>query len=227
MDNQLKQQLADIQIPVEIHERSKKGIRMARLERSSMKFSLKKRLATGVLAACILIPTGTFAYQTLLADELYGSFENVKKHVASFTMENYMLINAKLIQASGELEKDEFSQFKDLLQIITSSKLEYGDENGNIDYTSLSEEKYQQLFITLEEIQPYFDKLNSQPSSKELLSADQYNEYILALMTYETTMAKLGVSEAPDPSSIPQELQGDFIEAQAYLSYVNELQVND
>ena len=38
----------------------------------------KKRLIAGVLAAAFLIPTTGFAYQSIMADGIYGSFENLK-----------------------------------------------------------------------------------------------------------------------------------------------------
>lgn len=41
--------------------------------------SKKKRLIAGVLAAAFLIPTTGFAYQSIMADGIYGSFENLKK----------------------------------------------------------------------------------------------------------------------------------------------------
>ena len=39
---------------------------------------VKKRLIAGVLAAAFLIPTTGFAYQSIMADGIYGSFENLK-----------------------------------------------------------------------------------------------------------------------------------------------------
>ncbi len=44
-------------------------------------------------------------------------------------------------------------------------------------------------------------------------------------MTYETTMAQLGVSSAPDVETMPKEMQQQFIDAQTYLQYVNDKQV--
>ena len=38
----------------------------------------KKRLIAGALAAALLIPTTGFAYQSIMADGIYGSFENLK-----------------------------------------------------------------------------------------------------------------------------------------------------
>ncbi len=225
MDNQLKQELSKIEIPVEIHERSKLGINKAKSEMGGkLNRFVKKRLAIAVLSACLMIPTGAFAYQALLADDLYGSFNNLKKHALNITMESYLLFNAKLDQAKGDLGKEEFKQFKNLLSVFTSAKIEYGDVNGNIDYSHLPAEQLEEIKVALSEVQPFFDKLNGQPSSKEILTAEEYEQYIQALIDYETTMAQLGVTDIPDITSIPAESREVFIKAQEYLNYVNEKQ---
>ncbi|MEK4628718.1 MAG: DUF3600 domain-containing protein [Solibacillus sp.] len=228
MDNQFKQELSKIEIPTELHERSKLGIHKAKSEMGGkLNRFVKKRLAIASICACLMIPTGAYAYQALLADDLYGSFENLKKHVASITIESYLLFNAKLDRAKGDLGKQEYEQFKELLQVITSSKLEYGDKNGNIDYTQIPEEQVEKIKRAIGEVQPYFDKLNGQPSSKEVLTAEEFEQYLQALMTYEITMAKVGVSSPPDIASVPAELKEEFIKAQDYLQYVNEKQMGN
>ncbi|POZ57537.1 hypothetical protein LYSIN_02321 [Lysinibacillus sphaericus] len=226
MHNHLKQELSQIDIPAEIHERSKLGIKKAKSERGGkLNRFVKKRLAIAVISASLMIPTGVFAYQALLADELYGSFDNLKKHAANVTMESYLLFNAKLDQAKGDLGKEEYEQFKELLNVFTSAKIEYGNNNGNIDYSQVPAEPLEEIKAAMYEVQPYFDKLNGLPSSKEVLTAEEYEQYIQALMTYETTMAQLGVSSVPDVEKMPKEMQQPFIEAQNYLQYVNDKQV--
>jgi hypothetical protein len=228
MDNHLKQELLKIEIPVEIHEKSKSGIDKAKSEMGGkLKRSVKKRWAIAVISACLMIPTGAFAYQALLADELYGSFDNLKKHVASITMESYFLFDAKLNRAKGDLGKEEYEQFKEVLHVITSAKLEYGDKNGNIDYSQVPAQPLEEIKAAMYDIQPYFDKLNGLPSSKEVLTAEEYDQYLQALIIYETTMAQLGVSSAPEVSEIPVELQEAFSKAREYLHYVNEKQLEN
>lgn len=79
MNNNLKQELANIEIPIELHERSKMGVNKAKTEMGgNIKRYVRKRLVACTLAVSLIIPTGAFAYQTFLADEFYGSFENVK-----------------------------------------------------------------------------------------------------------------------------------------------------
>lgn len=228
MGNHLKQELSRIEIPGELHERSKLGIKKAKIEMSGkLNRFVKKRIAIAVISACLMIPTGVFAYSALLADDLYGSFDNLKKHVLNATMESYLLFDAKIDQAKGDLGKEEFEQFKELLNVFTSSKLAHGDKNGNIDYSQLSSEQLEEIKVAMYEVQPYFDKLNGLPSSKEVLTAEEYEQYIQALITYETTMARLGVSSVPEISSIPAESQEEFIKAQEYLNYVNEKQIEN
>lgn len=228
MDNRFKQQLTHIEIPIELHERSKLGIHKAKVEKGGgVARFVKKRLAIIIVAACLMIPTGAFAYQALLADDLYGSFDHLKKHIANVTMESYLLFDAKLTQAKGDLGHDQFEQFKELLDVITSAKLEYGDKNGNIDYSQVPEEKIENIKVVMYEIQPYFDLLNDLPSSQEVLSEDEYEQYIQALLTYEKIMAQAGVSSVRDIEMIPADLQEEFIKAREYLYYVNEKQVGN
>lgn len=228
MENHFKQDLEKIEIPFQLHERSKKGIQEAKSEMGgTVKRFVKKRIAITIMAACLMVPTGAFAYQSLLADDLYGSFDNVKKHIANITMKSYLLFDAKLSQAKGDLGKEQFEQFKEILYVITNAKLELGDKNGNIDYSQVSEEKLEEIKSAIYEIQPYFDRLNDQPSSKEILSAEEYEQYIQALLTYETVMAQVGVSSPPKIEMIPADLQEEFIKAKAVLDYVNEKQMGN
>lgn len=188
----------------------------------------KKHLVTGILIASLLLPTSAFAYQTYLADELYGSFDHLKKHVANATMEGYFLLDAKLSQAKGDLGKEEYAQFKENLQVLTEAKLVYGNSNGNIDYDTIPANKAEELKIVFMELQPYFDKLNGQVSSEELLSNEEYEMYIEALMTYEKITVQSGTdTDVPDNAeSIPPTLQADFQDALDFMDYVNEKQVH-
>ncbi|MEH7392877.1 DUF3600 domain-containing protein [Bacillus sp. JJ1503] len=189
---------------------------------------LRKRLAAGILAATLLIPTGVFASQSFLADDIYGSFENLKKHIFKATMDGYMLLSAKLSQAKGELNTEEYKEFKELLNVVTSSKLQYGDPYGNIDYSQIPSEELVQIKQALMGVQPFFDKLNGLKSSKEILSSEEYTAYIEALMTYEEVLVKSNIdpSEGPiDIEMIPSDLQAEFIKAKDFMSYVDKKQV--
>ena len=225
MENNFKQDIEKIGIPFQLHERSKKGIQEAKSEMGgTVKRFVKKRIAITVMAACLMVPTGAFAYQSLLADDLYGSFDNVKKHVANITMKSYLLFDAKLSQAKGELGKEQYEQFKEVLYVITNAKLEFGDKNGNIDYSQVPSENLEEIKAALYDIQPYFDKLNDELSSKEVLTAEEFEQYIQALITYETVMAKTGVSSPPEIEMVPIDLREAFMNARNVLEYVNEKQ---
>ncbi|MFS1510987.1 DUF3600 domain-containing protein [Chengkuizengella sp. SCS-71B] len=188
---------------------------------------MKKRLLVSVLIALLIIPTSAFAYQTFLADELYGSFENVKKHITTATMESFLLFNAKLSQAKGDLGKEKYDQFKEILSVITDAKLEYSNKYGNIDYDQVPQEEMLKIKMALMEIQPYFDKLNGQPSTYEVLTPEEYELYIESLITYEKIKAQ---SQADTNKGritiemIPEDLQDEFLKARDFMTYVNEKQ---
>jgi hypothetical protein len=223
----IKQEISKIAIPHSLHERSKMGVKHAMFENGGrVKRFTRKHIASVILALSLMVPTGAFAYQTLLADELYGSFENVKAHISSATMEGYFLLDAKLTQAKGDMSKKEFKEFKELLNVIITSKLEYGSENGNIDYSQVPPERLDELKNTLYEIQPYFDQLNGLVSSQEVLTSDEYDAYIDALMVYQQIMAKTGIRGPSEFNEIPAEMKDDFLEAQRVLEYVDEKQLN-
>ncbi|GMB10144.1 uncharacterized protein DUF3600 [Thermolongibacillus altinsuensis] len=186
---------------------------------------MKKRLVAGILTASLLIPASVFASQSFLADELYGSFENLKKHIASATMESYLLLSAKLSQAKGELEQEDYDRFKELLHVVTSSKMEYGDPYGNIDYDQIPSEKVDEIKQAMMEVQPYFDKLNGQKSSKEVLTPEEYETYIEALMTYEKVLVQSGINPSSGPidvEMIPPNLQEEFLKAREFIEYVDK-----
>ncbi|RFU64150.1 DUF3600 domain-containing protein [Peribacillus glennii] len=188
---------------------------------------VKKRLVIGVITATLLIPTGVFASQSFFADELYGSFENLKKHITNATMEGYLLFSAKLSQAKGDLGEEDYKQFKQLLDVLTSSKIKYGDRNGNIDYDQIPLKKVNQIRQALMMIQPYFDKLNGQKLSVDVLSPEEYNKYIEALMVYEKVLARSGLNPNEGPievNRVPTNLQKEFQESKTIIKYVDEKQ---
>ncbi|SFC91846.1 protein of unknown function [Bacillus sp. 491mf] len=184
--------------------------------------SMKKRLITGVLAATLLIPTSAFSYQSLLADGVYGSFDNVKKHLKNATFQGYMHVNAKLSQAKGEMGGKEYTEFTTLLKAITDAKMKYGDANGNIDYDQLSQEKQEEMMRAYMVIQPYFDKLNGEKSSKEVLTPEEFKQYIHAQMTYEKIQVKMKSSEPITIDKVPEEYKAEFQEADHFMNYVSE-----
>jgi hypothetical protein len=195
--------------------------------KKQIKTGVRKRLVTAILAAALLIPTSAFAYQSILADELYGSFENLKKHAASITMNGYMIFNAKLLQAKGELGNKEYEKFKDSLYIITDAKLKYGNKYGNTDFDLMSSKQKAEIKEATMEVQPYFDKLNGDTSSKEILTPSEYEQYIEASMAYEKVLAQGEIDTSKGPVEVerlPKELQGEFQQAKDFLDYVSNKQ---
>ncbi|MBP0723712.1 DUF3600 domain-containing protein [Bacillus sp. RG28] len=185
----------------------------------------KNKLIKVVIFAALLIPTSAFSYQAYLADGLYGSFENLKKHIASATMDSYFLLNAKLMQAKGDLGESGYKEFKKELSIVTNAKLNYGDKYGNIDYDKLPLEKARELENVYLKIQPYFDKLNGLPSSKDVLTSQEYREYIKSLMTYEKIMVQSGINPKKlDTKDIPPYLQEEYQKALNFMRYVDKKQ---
>jgi hypothetical protein len=226
--NNVKHELARIEIPLELHEKSKMGVKKAKAEmKKQIKTGVRKRLVTAILAAALLIPTSAFAYQSILADELYGSFENLKKHAASITINGYMIFNAKLLQAKGELGNKEYEKFKDSLYIITDAKLKYGNKYGNTDFDLMSSKQKAEIKEATMEVQPYFDKLNGDTSSKEILTPSEYEQYIEASMAYEKVLAQGEIDTSKGPVEVerlPKELQGEFQQAKDFLDYVSNKQ---
>ncbi|OAT80033.1 anti-sigma factor [Bacillus sp. MKU004] len=224
--NPIKQEINKIAIPSRLHEHSVRGVERAKRERKGSGRSwIKKPLLSAVLAAALIVPTSAFAYQTLLADDLYGSFQEVKKHFLGATMEGYLLLDAKLSQAQGELGKEDYEEFKELLSVVISAKVDYGDSNGNIDYSLVPKRRLEELRSVYVDIQPYFDQLNGQRSSKEVLSPDEYEEYIDALMMYEQIMVQTGTKDPDQVEKIPGHLQEEFEKARNLLWEVNEKQM--
>lgn len=182
----------------------------------------KKHLIAGVLAAAFLIPTTGFAYQSIMADGIYGSFENLKKHAGTMTLEAYMRFSAKLSEAKDEMGTKEYEEFTKELKKLTNAKLAYGDSNGNIDYDQLSTVKREELKKVEMELQPYFDKLNGHRSSKEVLTSKEYEQYMEALMSYQTVLVKTKSSGGITVEEVPEAYKERFIKAEQFMEYVNE-----
>ena len=190
---------------------------------------MKKRIAAGIIAASILIPTSAIAVEGYLADSLYGSFQNLKKHIATASMEGYMRLNAKLSQAKGELSFEEYETFTKYLKVLSAARLEYGDQDGYINYDAISDAETKEIKLALMEIQPYFDRLNDLKSSKDVLSPQEYEEYIDALMTNETILVKSGLKPEANINleKIKPELLDEFNEAEAIIKEVDQRMINN
>ncbi|MES5867007.1 DUF3600 domain-containing protein [Bacillus cereus group sp. RP32] len=182
----------------------------------------KKRLIAGVLAAVFLIPTTGFAYQSIMADGIYGSFENLIKHAGAMTLEAYMRFNAKLSEAKDEMGAKEYEEFTKELKKLTNAKLAYGDSNGNINYDQLSPGKREEMKNLSMSLQPYFDRLNGHKSSKEVLTQEEFDRYVEALMTYEIVQGKTKSTGGMKVEEVPEAYKERFINAEQFMEYVDE-----
>ncbi|MDT0192898.1 DUF3600 domain-containing protein [Exiguobacterium sp. BG5(2022)] len=220
MDREMKRMLADIEIPSELRERTRQGVKRAKQEMRREPGFIRRRLMTVGIAAALLIPTGAFAYQSLLADELYGSFDEMKVHIVSATLEKYLLLDAKLNQAKGVLGEAEYKEFERGLSTFTDTRIAYGNTNGNVDYEAIPKAERAEVKQALADLQPYFDQLNDQPAARDVLTADEYDAYIEALMREESIRVRAGeyVEDMPD------ELRQSYEEALAIIREVNRKQ---
>ncbi|AZJ20264.1 DUF3600 domain-containing protein [Bacillus wiedmannii] len=183
---------------------------------------MRRRLIAGVLAAAFLIPTTGFAYQSIMADGIYGSFENLKKHAGAMTLEAYMRFNAKLSEAKDEMGAKEYEEFTKELKKLTNAKLAYGDSNGNINYDQLSPGKREEMKNLSMSLQPYFDRLNGHKSSKEVLTQEEFDRYVEALMTYEIVQVKTKSTGGMKVEEVPEAYKERFINAEQFMEYVDE-----
>ena len=184
--------------------------------------SKKKRLIAGVLAAAFLIPTTGFAYQSIMADGIYGSFENLKKHAGTMTLEAYMRFSAKLSEAKDEMGTKEYEVFTKELKKIKKARPENGDSNGKIDYDALTPKKREKKKKVSMGLQPYFDKLNGHKSSREVLTQEEFDRYMEALMTHEIVRVKTKSTGAIKVEEIPEAYKERFMKAEQIMEYVDE-----
>lgn len=222
-ENRLKESLREKSKDVIPPQELKQKV-MNRIDTSGGRSKIKRHLVAGVIAVCLLIPTSGFAYQAYLADELYGSFNNVIEHFTSATSDSYMLLNAKLLQVKGELSQSEYEKFKENLNVVTGSKIEFGDQFGNIDYDKIPQEKVEEIKNAMMLLQPYFDKLNGHESSIDILSIEEYETYIDALMTNEKILvqSEINPSKSFNNEDINPKLLDEFLISKGIIEDVDK-----
>ncbi|PGB01531.1 DUF3600 domain-containing protein [Bacillus toyonensis] len=137
-------------------------------------------------------------------------------------LEAYMRFNAKLSEAKDGMGAKEYEEFTKELKKLTNAKLEYGDSNGNIDYDQLSPEKREEMKKISMGLQPYFDKLNGHKSSKEVLTQEEFDRYMEALMTHEIVRVKTKSTGGMKVEEVPEAYKDSFIKAEQFMEYVDE-----
>lgn len=124
---------------------------------------MKKRLMTGIVAAALMIPTGVFA-GSYLADQIFGSKENMVKHGG--TEEKYDRFEAKLQAAKEKLSEQEYEQFAAKLKLLAELQLKTADEQGNAHPDRLQGADREQFEQISKELEPFFSKLSDDDSGK-------------------------------------------------------------
>ncbi len=71
-------------------------------------------------------------------------------------------------------------------------------------------------------LQPYFDKLNGHKSSREVLTQEEFDRYMEALMTHEIVRVKTKSTGAIKVEEIPEAYKERFIKAEQFMEYVDE-----
>lgn len=221
---QLREYAQTMESPRELDARIRESYQLQFKLKENGKTMKKKWITAMLVIGVLLAPTSAFAYN-LLTDNIYGSFDQLKKKIVTVTKEQYMALGMKLSGAQKTLGNEEYAKFEQLLKKITAAKVEYGDANGNINYELLPADKLAEQKKVLSDIQPYFDKLNHQKSSRDTLTPDEYDRYIDAIMTYETVLVKAGVDPSKGPvasDKLPAELRANFEQAQQVINEVDK-----
>lgn len=91
-----------------------------------------------------------------------------------------------------------------------------------IRYDQLSPKKREEMKKVSMSLQPYFDKLNGHKSSKEVLTPEEYDQYMEALMAYQTVLVKVKSSGGIPVEEVPEAYKEKFIKAEQFMEYVNE-----
>ena len=171
-------------------------------------------------AVFIAVPAAAFT-GGLEAEDIYGSFDKLKMKAANITMNQFLLFNAKLSVAKSELSLKEYGEFKDAVKRFGAAKMEYGNENGDIDYTALSTEKKAELKEVFIQLQPYFDQLNGEKMTHEVLNPEEFDRYIEAEMTLETIRSQTGL-QMLDEHNVPTEYKAEYEEAMDIVMKAND-----
>ncbi|MCG7385248.1 DUF3600 domain-containing protein [Paenibacillus sp. ACRRY] len=135
----------------------------------------KKWMIAALLTTVLIVPTGAYAGYTYLADDIYGSQENIA--IMGGTPEEYTRLEAKLQMAKAHFNQEEFVQYMDLLKQLGHLAIEHSDEQGRMYPEQWSDSDQKQYAFLASELEPLFEKLeaiSSADSPKSLLDPDQF-----------------------------------------------------
>lgn len=141
----------------------------------------KKWMISALLTAVLIIPTGAYAGYTYLADDIYGSQENIK--IMGGTPEEYTRLEAKLQLAKVHFNQEEFVQYMDLLKQMGQLALKHTDEQGGLNPEQWNDADRKLYTLLANELEPFYEKLeavSSADAQKTLLDPDQFwNEQLV------------------------------------------------
>lgn len=216
---ELHRQSHSMKVPVELKERVRQSYELYLRQKEAG----RKRtnwLPAAVIAAVLLLPTGVLAHN--YADSIFGSFEKMKKKVSVMTMNMYQAIGLKLSGAHQELGDAEYATFEALLKKYTAVTYDYVDPYGHINFDQMPADIRAEAKQLMAEVTPYFDRLNHQKSSRDVLTPEEFDQYIEAQMTLNTVKAIAGIKDRPDlkPEDFPEDLRERYVEANKIVAEV-------
>ncbi|NGQ94198.1 DUF3600 domain-containing protein [Brevibacillus sp. SYP-B805] len=221
--DELKQYASSQQCPPDMHARLRQQMEQAMGKGAFRPARFRRGVMAAAISAALLLPAAAFAGNPMLADRIYGSFEQLKKKMTAVTMEQYAALAGKLSGAQAQLGEKEYARYEALLKQYVRAAYEYGNGKGYIDFDALPAEKRAEMKQLLRELQPYFDRLNGERSAKEVLSPEAFDRYIEAQMTYQTVLAQAGIEAGQRFTSqdIPAHLRDRFEKAEAVIREVS------
>ncbi|MBL0386763.1 DUF3600 domain-containing protein [Tumebacillus sp. ITR2] len=228
-ENQLQHDLAKqasrMTPPADLKDRVRNSYELHLKEQKKERSPMKKKLLTAVAAVCLLVPSVGFAADSgMLGDDIYGSFQQAKKSFKSFTKETYAGFALKLSGAKRELGEEEYAKFVAIRKQYIGFLSEHGDKYGHIDVDKLSAEDRATLKQLMASMTPDDDKLNHNKSTRDVLTAEEYDQYLEAQLTYQTVMARTGVEydREIDVEKLPDDLKDRYVSANDLIESVNE-----
>lgn len=181
IDEQLRQAYRNETNEWEVPERTK-GIVLNKIRSYPYRRSQRKKwLVAALLTAVLIVPTGAYAGYTYLADDIYGSQENIA--IMGGTPEEYTRFEAKLQMAKAYFNQEEFVQYMDLLKQMGQLALKHTDEHGGLNPEQWNDADRKLYTLLANELEPFYEKLeavSSADSPKTLLDPDQFwNEQLV------------------------------------------------
>ncbi|NMO94254.1 DUF3600 domain-containing protein [Paenibacillus lemnae] len=212
-----------LDVPAELDTKVAKGLRRQRSRGRRVVRKFQRVVFIALLSACAVTATAAAASPEF-ADRIYGSFEEIKKNVATMTIQQYQKVGMKFAGAQKTLGED-YPVFEKLSKQMVAYKVEYANKHWQVDFSVLPPDTYAALKQLYGDIQPYFDRLNDLPAARDVLTPEEYEIYISAQVQRETIMSKAGVNPSDGPvqlKQLPKELRSEYKKAKSTILGVEE-----